>query len=130
MTRALILTHGKLGRALLDSAAHIFRGGAEVDVLSNEDFCGSDLAGAVRAWADAEEGPVFVFVDVGGGSCGIAAQLALRDRPDSWILGGVNLPMVLTYLGAADQLEPVELVSKLLDRALNSVRLVGDESRS
>jgi mannose/fructose-specific phosphotransferase system component IIA len=128
MLHALILTHGHMGQALLESASRILADAPPVEVLSNDELCGTELSTRVRDWADSHAGSVFVFVDVGGGSCGTAAQLALRDRADSWILGGVNLPMVLTYLAGADHLEAAEMASKLLDRALNSVRLLGDES--
>jgi mannose/fructose-specific phosphotransferase system component IIA len=126
--RALILTHGRLGEALVESAGRILVDPPSIDTMSNDDASGAELMRRVRDWADAEPGPVVVFVDVGGGSCGTAAQLALRERPQSWIFGGVNLPMVLTFLGTTAGLRDPELIAKILDRGLNSVRILGDES--
>lgn len=128
--RALILTHGQLGRALLESASRIMAEMPEVQTLSNDEFSGAELSRRVREWAEEDPGPIFVFVDVGGGSCGTAAQLALHGRHQAWILGGVNLPMVLTYLSGAEQLGAREMAMKLLDRTLNSVRILGDDSES
>ena len=85
------------------------------------------LQRAIQRWLGPDEDPVVIFVDVGGGSCGVAATLACRHRRNCWILGGVNLPMVLTYLTSHGQLDPAELISKLLDRSLNAVRQLGDE---
>jgi mannose/fructose-specific phosphotransferase system component IIA len=122
--RALLVTHGRLGEELLASAACIYDVEAPIEYLSNRDLDAAELQRRIRAWLDREDGPVLVFVDVGGGSCGTAAQIACAGRDQSWVLGGVNLAMVLTYLGSHGQLDPPELVSKILDRALNAVRLL------
>ena len=124
--RALLVTHGRLGEELLASAACIYDAEAPIEAISNRDLDAAGLAQRIREWLDRDDGPVLVFVDVGGGSCGNAAQLACAGRSQSWVLGGVNLAMVLTYLGSHGQLEPPELVSKILDRALNAVRLLDD----
>jgi mannose/fructose-specific phosphotransferase system component IIA len=126
--RALLVTHGDLGRELIASARYIYAVDAPLDSLSNRDKDARQLQEAIQSWLDLQSGPVILFVDVGGGSCGIAAQLAARSRLQSWVIGGVNLPMILTYLSSHAQLDPEELVSKILDRALNAVRLLGDES--
>ena len=126
--RALLVTHGDLGEELIASARYIYAVDAPLDFLSNRDKDARQLQSAIEEWLGLREGPVLVLVDVGGGSCGIAAQLAVGSRPGSWVIGGVNLPMVLTYLSSHAQLDPEELVSKMLDRALNAVRLLGDES--
>ena len=125
--RALLLTHGNLGQALLESAVQIYSMDADIDVMSNEGESTQTLQKGIQRWLDRDEGPALILVDVGGGSCGVAATLAARDRKDCWILGGVNLPMVLTYMTSHGQLQPEELVSKLLDRTLNAVRALGDE---
>ena len=126
--RALIVTHGNLGQALIESAQQILGDLSRMDTLSNSRTGVSELTGEIQAWAGQDEEAIFVFVDVGGGSCGTAAQMALRSRARSWILGGVNLPMILTYMSGAERLGASDMASKLLDRALNSVRILGDES--
>lgn len=122
--RVLLVTHGELGRSLLDSAASIYGEAVGVDVLSNDAFDATGLAAAIEDWLGPEETDTLILVDVGGGSCGAAARLAADRRKRTWILSGVNLPMVLTCLGSGDTLDGRELVDKILDRALNSVRLL------
>lgn len=124
--RALLVTHGRLGEELLASAAFIYAAKAPIEALSNRGLDAAGLQQRIRAWLDLDDGPVLLFVDVGGGSCGTAAQLACAGRSQTWVLGGVNLAMVLTYLGSHGQMDPPELVSKILDRALNAVRLLDD----
>ncbi|RKZ18492.1 hypothetical protein DRQ53_00195 [bacterium] len=122
--RVLMVTHGELGQCLLDSAARIYGAAVGVDVLSNDPFDATGLAAAIGEWLGSEDSDTLILVDVGGGSCGIAARLAADGRTRTWILGGVNLPMVLTCLGSGDTMDGRELVDKILDRALNSVNLL------
>jgi mannose/fructose-specific phosphotransferase system component IIA len=118
---ALLVTHGQLGEALLKSARQIYDADASVDVLSNDGRGAEELVAAVADWLCAHPGPALLMVDVGGGSCGIAARRAAASREECWILGGVNLAMLLTFLGNQGELEGEALVTKILDRALNAI---------
>jgi mannose/fructose-specific phosphotransferase system component IIA len=122
--RVLLVTHGDLGECLLASAARIYGTAVGVDCLSNDPYGASGLAAAISDWLGSDEIDALILVDVGGGSCGAAARLAADGRKRTWIIGGVNLPMVLTCLGSSDAMDGQDLVSKILDRALNSVRLL------
>jgi mannose/fructose-specific phosphotransferase system component IIA len=122
--RVLLVTHGNLGESLLQSAAQIYGEAVGVDCLSNEPHDASGLAAAIREWLGPEDIETLILVDVGGGSCGTAARLAADGRKHTWILAGVNLPMVLTCLGSSDVMDGEALVDKILDRALNSVALL------
>lgn len=119
--RALLVTHGDLGEALLRSARYIYSVEAPIEVLSNTALDLGGLRAAIESWLDATEEPSLVMVDFGGGSCGIAARAAAGGRSRVRLLAGVNLPMVLTFLSSHAQLELDELVSKMLDRALHAV---------
>jgi mannose/fructose-specific phosphotransferase system component IIA len=122
--RVLLVTHGSLGECLLASAARIYGEAVGVDCLSNEPYDASGLSAAIEDWLGPDDIEALILVNVGGGSCGAAARLAADGRKHTWILGGVNLPMVLTCLGSSDAMDGKELVSKILDRALNSVSLL------
>ena len=126
--RALLVTHGELGDALLESARLIYAVEAPISVLSNTSLGLEELVDAIRGWLDRESGPALIMVDVGGGSCGVAARAAAAGRPRTWLLAGANLPMVLTYLSHHGQVGSDDLLSRLLDRAHNAVALleVGD----
>ena len=119
--RALLVTHGDLGEALLRSAHYIYTVEAPVEVLSNTTLDLAGLRTAIERWIDAVGEPSLVMVDFGGGSCGIAARAAAKGRPQVRLVAGVNLPMVLTFLSSHAQLDPDDLVSKMVDRALHAV---------
>ncbi len=120
--RALLATHGRLGTALVESARQVYASDAPITVISNEDYDAAGLRRAIESWLDEEPGEAIVMVDIGGGSCGLAARAAARGRADVRLLGGVNLAMVLTYLSGAGHTGLDELAPKMLDRALNAVR--------
>jgi mannose/fructose-specific phosphotransferase system component IIA len=122
--RVLLVTHGNLGECLLESAGLIYGEAVGVDCLSNDPHDAPGLAAAIQEWLGPEDNDTLILVDVGGGSCGTAARLAADGRKHTWILGGVNLPMVLTCLGSSDAMDGQALVDKILDRALNSVALL------
>ena len=122
--RVLLVTHGDLGESLLNSAARIYGEAVGVDFLSNDPHDASGLAAAIEEWLGPDDTETLILVDVGGGSCGTASRLAADGRKHTWILGGVNLPMVLTCLGSSDAMDGQQLVDKILDRALNSVSLL------
>ena len=122
--RVLLVTHGNLGESLLHSAAGIYGQAVGVDFLSNDPHDAGGLAAAIEDWLGSDDIETLILVDVGGGSCGTAARLAADGRKHTWILGGVNLPMVLTCLGSSDAMDGQQLVEKILDRALNSVSLL------
>lgn len=122
--RVLLVTHGDLGQSLLQSASRIYGDAVGVDVISNDPHDARGLSGAIAEWLGPEDVETLILVDVGGGSCGTAARLAADGRKHTWILGGVNLPMVLTCLGSSDTMDGQQLVDKILDRALNSISLL------
>lgn len=122
---ALVVTHGNLGQELIASAREVYANDAPLDPLSNAGRDVEALRQAISHWLNSHDGPALILVDVGGGSCGIAAQRAAAGRTRTWVVGGVNLPMVLTYLTGHGQLAPEDLVSKVLERGTSAVDLLG-----
>lgn len=122
--RGLVVTHGDLGRELLASASLVIAPRASLEVLSNDGRSGRQLREAIESWLASVDGPALIMVDEAAGSCGTAAGLAASGREDCWVLAGVNLAMVVTYLGRGDELPGTELVEKLLQRAREAVRLL------
>jgi len=126
--RGLVVTHGDLGRELVASASLVVGPNAPLEVFSNQGRGGRELREAIATWLASDDGPALIFVDEGAGSCGTAACLAASNREDCWVLGGVNLAMIVTYLGRGGELSGEALVQKILQRARESVRQL--ETRS
>lgn len=123
---ALLVTHGRLGEALLGAARAIAGPVADVDAMSNEGLSRDALVAAVGERL-AGFGPRggFVFADVVGGSCAQAAlAAAARGAGPVRVLCGVNLPMLLDYLHNRTRLEPAALADHVLARGRASVQLL------
>lgn len=122
--RGLVVTHGDLGRELVASASLVVGLGAPLDVFSNQGRSGRELREAIASWLVASDDAAIIMVDEGAGSCGTAACLAAAGRQNCWVLGGVNLAMVVTYLGRSAQHDGEALVEKILQRSQEAVRLL------
>ncbi|HVP38533.1 MAG TPA: hypothetical protein VMS93_05045 [Candidatus Saccharimonadales bacterium] len=124
MVRALIVAHGDLAQALLDTVESLAGPQPGLAALSNRGFGLPELVERIRAAADAGgPGPVFVFADLPGGSCSQAACMVLRDRPEWRVITGVSVPMLVNFCQNRDRLEPGPLLEQLVDRARRGVQV-------
>lgn len=112
--RGLVVSHASLAEGLVNSVRQI--AGVEPGVLravSNEG-CGPEaLQKAVRE--QVPDGPAIVFTDMQSGSCAFAARRLTLDRPDTAVVCGVNLPMLLDFVFHRD-LPLAELVDRLVNK--------------
>jgi mannose/fructose-specific phosphotransferase system component IIA len=124
---ALLVTHGRLGEALLGAAAAIAGPLSGLEAMSNEGLSRDALVAAVgeRLAAFGPQGGL-VFADVVGGSCAQAAlSAAARGAPGPVrVLCGVNLAMVLDYMHNRARLEPAALADHVLARGRAAVTLL------
>ena len=112
--RGLVVSHASLAEGLVQSVRQI--AGVEAGALRavSNDGCGPEaLQGAVR---DAlGDGPGIVFTDMPSGSCAFAARRLTIDRPETAVVSGVNLPMLLDFVFHRDLSLP-ELVDRLVSK--------------
>jgi PTS system mannose-specific IIA component len=114
----LILTHGRLGEELKQTAELILGSGEGVVAVSNVGCSSAVFAERVDALVAAEppDRPILLFVDLLGGSCSQASGRLLQDGRVR-LLTGVNLPMVLAFLQYRESMGLEELVTGILMRA-------------
>jgi mannose PTS system EIIA component len=108
MTIAVILTHGSLGRALMDAVEKMLGPQTGVNVLSNEGLSLEQIVEAVEARLG--ETPSVIFVDHCGGSPFVACKSLHSRHPQHALLTGVNLPMLLSFFTKRGRLPFEELV--------------------
>lgn len=112
--RGLVVSHASLAEGMVQSVRQI--AGAADDVLqavSNDARGPEALQAAVRAALG--EGPGIVFTDMPSGSCAFAARRLTADRPETAVVCGVNLPMLLDFVFHRDLPLP-ELVDRLVNK--------------
>ena len=126
MVRALVITHGGIGKELVRVAELILGPQEGLEAATNEGRSAADLVQLVKDWLDADPGtPAMVMIDDYGGSCANAAQLACRERGDTVVLGGVNLAMVLGFLTWRESDEPAALAQRIIDKGRDAIMKLG-----
>ena len=123
MLRGLIVTHGDLGRVLVETAEEIVGPAGDVEILSNEGHSRDSLARAVEqrleAWQGAEG---LLLTDVPGGSCTQAVLQRLPQHPNVRVVSGANLPMLVDFLANRERCGAAEMVERLTERGRAAVR--------
>jgi mannose/fructose-specific phosphotransferase system component IIA len=123
MTPAIVVTHGMLGAELLKAASQIYGPLEDVTAVSNEGCSLDALRLSLEDSLGDADAPIFVFVDVLGGSC-CHAGLALRAaHPRVRLVAGVNLPMILEFLHHRASVDTEELLERVLSRGRAAVRV-------
>jgi PTS system mannose-specific IIA component len=133
MLGILIVTHGKLGEALISAATHIVgKPLSHVRALSVDGLDDPDtLLSTARAMAqqlDQGDG-VLVLSDICGGTpCNVATRLVAQGRIDA--VSGVSLPMLVRALTYRDR-PLAEVVAKALIGGTEGViRLSGEAAHA
>lgn len=117
--RGVIVAHGAMADGMLDAVRCIAGDAADaLEPLSNDGKSPAQLQQDLDAVAG--EGPVVVFVDLGMGSCGMAALSCCNGRVRRVVVSGVNLPMLLDFVFHRD-LRMDELVARVVDKGRSSI---------
>jgi mannose/fructose-specific phosphotransferase system component IIA len=115
----LVVSHASLAEGLVQSVRQI--AGVEAGALRavSNDGCGPEALQAAVSEA-LGDGPGIVFTDMPSGSCAFAARRLTIDRPDTAVICGVNLPMLLDFVFHRDLSLP-ELVDRLVSKGKASI---------
>jgi mannose PTS system EIIA component len=113
--RLLLLTHGTVGQAMLDTAERILGPVDGAVVLSNVEMSGKELTQRMEEMLESREPNTWlvVVVDMACGSCWTAAQMGAREKSRVALLSGINLPMLLTYFNKRDMVPVKQLVESM-----------------
>ena len=128
MIGAVIITHGTLGKAIVEAAEIII---GKADLIQTITVTGSDVPDGLRARiGDAVKqvnagGGVLIFTDMFGGTPTNIA-LAFLDPGKVDILTGVNLPMLIKFLGHRAEKTLSEITVMLKEYGRTSIVLAGD----
>ena len=125
MLRALLITHGDLGDALLHTAEGIVGPAPGVEAISNKDHSREGLARLIEAklaeW-NGEEG--IVLTDIHGGSCAQAAMSGAFAGRGTPVITGVNLPMLVDFLVNRGSYSAADMAARLIEKGRAGVRLL------
>jgi mannose/fructose-specific phosphotransferase system component IIA len=118
--RGVVVAHASLAEGLVASVLAISgMDGDALKPLTNEG-CGPESLQARVNGALPAEGPAIVFTDMGSGSCAFAARRIALDRPDTGIVTGVNLPVLLDFVFHRE-MPLAELVERLVEKGRGGI---------
>lgn len=117
--RGVVVAHGGLAEGLVDAVRQIAGVTPEelVSVPNRGGGC-DDLRERIRQVLAGTRN--VIFTDLPSGSCHLSAMIVVRDFPETPVVTGVNLPMLLDFVfnrGLAFD----ELIPRLADRARGSI---------
>jgi mannose/fructose-specific phosphotransferase system component IIA len=117
--RGLIVAHSSLASGLAAAVRQISGVGEEaLQTISNEGRGPEGLLDAVREAAS--DSPIVIFTDLPSGSCAFAARKIALARPETGIICGVNLPLLLDFVFHRE-LPIRELVDRLIEKGKGGI---------
>lgn len=117
--KGVVVSHASLAQGMVQSVRQIAGAPDEALAAVSNDGRGPEaLQDAVR---DAlGQGPGIVFTDMPSGSCAFAGRRLILDRPETAVICGVNLPMLLDFVFHRDLSLP-DLVDRLVSKGKSAI---------
>ncbi len=125
--KGVVVAHGRIAEALVKAAEEITGITGAIRALSNRSVGPEDLK--LKVTEAIGDGPAVVFVDLASGSCGFAANLAIRDCSSVAVVTGVSLPMLIDFLFHRD-MELPELAGRLVRKGRSNMNAVSSADPS
>lgn len=122
--RGIVVTHARLGEALIEAAEEISGVTDALVAVSNRGTTPPRLQEMVRAAVG--KGPAVVFVDLAAGSCGFASRAASRSCGHAVVITGVSLPILIDFLFHRYMALP-ELADRLVQKGRSNITAMGPE---
>ena len=132
MIHGILLTHGPIGDALIEAVAGItgFSEGLHALSVTNMSIAEitARLLSLVNAPQEKQDG-VIIMASLKGGSCwNVSVSVALQ-RKNVYVVSGVNLPMVISFMMKRDNLDIETLVQTLEKDGLRGINIFNDGSK-
>ncbi|MCK5222493.1 MAG: PTS mannose transporter subunit IIA [Candidatus Aminicenantes bacterium] len=125
--KGVIITHGELGKAIIDVADSILERKSDIECFRFEwDEDGTIIEKKIRVFLNKnKDSGIIIFTDMFGGS---PANLSLRfNRPNLEIITGINLPGILKFLTYKEKkISFKELLKIVRDGARDGISIISE----
>jgi fructoselysine and glucoselysine-specific PTS system IIA component len=113
----IILSHKNLAQELVITAKSIVGHDEDIYPFTNHTKTTEQLFDEVREFLHSKKNPseVLFMVDLRGGNCWTVARKIIHENKGYYVISGVNLPMVISFLTKKDNCHFEELV-KLIEK--------------
>ena len=128
MIKALVITHGDIGREIVRVTEMILGPVSGLSAMSNSGKSTADITVRIKDWLAEDTAGTdrkLILLDDYGGSCATSAQLARGQDPEIAIISGVNLAMLLGFVTWRESGDFEELVGKVVQKGREAIILVG-----
>ena len=135
MIRAMVMTHGDIGRELVRVTEMILGPITGLTARTNHGKSAADITAEIKIWLEdgndpgreggSPSGGNLILLDDYGGSCATSAQLACGPNPNTAIVSGVNLAMLLGFATWRDSGGFDDLVARIVQKGREAIILVG-----
>ncbi len=110
-----IITHGNLAQSMEEITKQLIASSANIYYYSNKKLSLEEIEHAIANERERlQPKKSLFFVDLVGGSCWILANRIKRTSQDIAVVGGVNLPMLVSYHLNYNRLEWNALLDKIV----------------
>jgi mannose/fructose-specific phosphotransferase system component IIA len=121
-TLGCLITHGTLACSLKQVCDKLIKPAADIHCFSNQEVTLEEIEAHIKALIEeAKPQQVIIFVDLVGGSCWFSANRLKQEFPHLVIVGGVNVPMLVSFHMNLQRLEWEALIEKILNDAQKGV---------
>jgi mannose/fructose-specific phosphotransferase system component IIA len=112
---AIILTHKNLAQELITTAKSIVGHDEKLYGFTNHTKTTEQLFGEIKEFLKSKDSPenVLFMVDLRGGNCWTVARMLIRENKGYYVISGVNLPMIVSYLTKKDGCNFEDLVKSV-----------------
>jgi mannose/fructose-specific phosphotransferase system component IIA len=121
----IVICHKSLAFDLIETANAILGHKEELYAFSNEKITTEEAVTKINSLIQDVGNPenVIFMVDLQGGNCWTIAKILSRSRPGYFVLSGVNLPMIFSFLTKKNQLSVLDLVHTIEKDAHRGISL-------
>ncbi len=128
MIKALLITHGNLGKEMIETAQIIVRQPVDIDFIRFDwdETDGNETIKKIEKYISSNQHyPIIIFTDMFGGSPANIAMRFIADQVD--VLTGVNLPTILKYLSYMNRdLSFAEICKVLKKGSIDGISLLSE----
>lgn len=114
---ALVVTHGDLGRVLVEETLRLMGHRDQFESLKTEGMSPDDVTGEIKKVIG--EDPWIVFTDTPGTTPTVRAHLAISEGQA--VVTGVNIGMLLSFLAHRERLSAKELAERMVEDGRRSL---------
>lgn len=121
----ILLTHGELAFALKNTVEHIVGKQEDIYPFTNKTDSLPVLYKKIESQINLlHEKNKYLFVDLVGGSCWNLVNMLAKDNKNLTVIGGVNLPMLLSFIVNHDSLSHQKLIEKIIDDSKKNIQIL------